>query len=140
MRIFVTGATGFIDSAVVKDLLAAGHTVVGLARSDTSATALTDVGADVVLGSLDDLDTLAKAAAASEGVIHTAHHHDFANVGRDVAAAQDLAALKAMGQALLGSGKPLIITSGPAAPTEDDDGDPGYARYPSEQAAIAMAR
>ena len=140
MRIFVTGATGFIGSAVVQELLAAGHNVTGLARSEASATALSDTGADVVLGSLDDLDVLGKAAAASEGVIHTAHNHDFANVGRDVAAAQDFAAIETMGKALSGSGNPLIITSGPAAPTEDDDGDPGYARYPSEQAALAMAQ
>ena len=140
MRIFVTGATGFIGSAVVQELLAAGHNVTGLARSDASAAALSDAGADVVLGSLDDLDALAKAAAASEGVIHTAHNHDFANVGRDVAAAQDLAAITAMGHALSGSGHPLIITSATAAPTEDDDGDPDYPRYRSEQATLAMAR
>ena len=139
MHIFVTGATGFVGSAVVQELLAVGHSVVGLARSDASAAALSNAGADVILGSLDDLDLLGKGAAASEGVIHTAHNHDFANVGRDVAAAQDLAAIEAMGKALSGSGHPLVITSGPAAPTEDDDGDPGYARYASEQAALAFA-
>lgn len=140
MRIFVTGATGFIGSAVVQELLAAGHGVTGLARSDASAAALSDAGANVIRGSLDDLDILAKAAAASEGVIHTAHNHDFANVGRDVAAAQDLAAITAMGQALSGSGHPLIITSATAAPTEDDDGEPDYPRYPPEQATLAMAQ
>ncbi len=140
MRIFVTGATGFIGSAVVQELLAAGHNVTGFARSDASAAALTDAGADVAFGSLDDLDALQKAAAASEGVIHTAHNHDFANVGRDVAAAQDLAAITAMGHALSGSGHPLIITSATAAPTEDDDCDPGYPRYPSEQATLALAQ
>lgn len=139
MRVFITGATGFIGSAVVQDLLTAGHNVTGLARSEASATALSDTGAEVVLGSLDDLDVLGKAAAASEGVIHTAHNHDFANVGRDVAAAQDLAAIKAMGQALSGSNHPFITTSATAAPTEDDDGDPDYPRYPSEQATLAMA-
>lgn len=102
MRIFFTGATGFIGSAIVKELLSAGHRVVGLARSDASTNALSDAGVDVVRGSLDDLDALRRAASASEGVIHTAHNHDFANVGRDVAAAQDLAAIKAMGQALSG--------------------------------------
>jgi nucleoside-diphosphate-sugar epimerase len=140
MRIFITGATGFIGSAVVQELIAAGHSVTGLARSDTSAAALSNSGADVVLGSLDDHDALRKAADASEGVIHTAHNHDFANVGRDVAAAQDLAAIKEMGQALSGSGHPLIITSATAGPTEDDDGDPGYPRFTSEQATLAMAR
>lgn len=139
MRIFVTGATGFIGSAVVRELIAAGHSVAGLARSDASAAVLSDAGADIVLGSLEDVDGLRKAAEDSEGVIHTAHNHDFANVGRDVAAAQDVAAIEAMGQALSGSGRPLIITSATAAPTEDDDGDPDYPRYPSEQAALVMA-
>lgn len=139
MRTFVTGATGFIGSAVVQELLTAGHNVVGLARSDASAAALSDAGVDVVRGSLDDFDTLQRTAASSEGVIHTAHNHDFANVGRDVAAAQDLTAINAMGQALSGSGHPLIIASATAAPTEDDDGDPDYPRYPSEQATLAMA-
>lgn len=71
--------------------------------------------------------------------IHTAHNHDFANVGRDIAAAEDFAAIKAMGSALAGTNRPLIITSGMAAPTEIDDGDPGYARFRSEQATLAMA-
>lgn len=139
MRIFVTGATGFIGSAVVQDLLVAGHEVVGLARSDASAAALARAGAGVIRGSLDDLETLQKSAKAFEGVIHTAHNHDFANVGRDIAAAQDLAAINAMGEALSGTGHPLIITSATAAPTEDDDGDPDYPRYPSEQATLALA-
>ncbi len=139
MNIFVTGATGFVGSAVVRELLKAGHRVTGLARSDASASALSDAGADVVLGSLDDPDAMRAAAVASEGIIHTAHDHDFANVGRDVAAAQDLAAIEAMGAALSGSGHPLIITSGPAARTEEDDGDPAYPRYRSEQATLALA-
>ena len=139
MRIFVTGATGFTGSVVVRELLDAGHKVTGLARSDASAAALSDAGADVALGSLDDLDVLRKTAAASEGVIHTAHDYDFANVDRDVAAAQDLVAIEAMGLALSGSDHPLIITSATAAPTEDDGGDLGYVRYPSEQATLALA-
>lgn len=140
MRVFVTGATGFIGSAVVDALFNAGHEVSGLARSEASAVALSAMGASVVHGSLDNLEGLHKAATASEGVIHTAHNHDFENVGRDVAAAEDLAAIKAMGAALAGTHRPLIITSATAAPTEDDDGDPGYARYPSEQATLNMAK
>lgn len=139
MRIFVTGATGFIGSAIVDELISVGHEVFGLARSDANAAALSTAGASIVRGSLEDLDGLQKAAAASEGVIHTAHNHDFANVGRDVAAAEDLAVIKAVGSALAGTGHPLITTSATAAPTEDDDGDPKYPRYPSEQATLSMA-
>lgn len=142
MRVFVIGATGFIGSAVVDTLIKAGHEVAGLARSDASAAALSATGATVVRGSLDDLEGLHNAAAASDGVIHTAHNHDFETVGRDGAAAQDHAAIKAMGAALVETNRPLIITSATAtaAPTEDDDGDPDYPRYPSEQAALSMAK
>lgn len=140
MRVFVTGATGFIGSAVVDTLIKAGHEVAGLARSDASAAALSATGANVVRGSLDDLEGLHNAAAASDGVIHTAHNHDFETVGRDIAAAQDLAGIKAMGAAVVGTNRPLIITSATAAPTEDDDGDPNYPRYLSEQATLSMAK
>ncbi len=139
MRVFVTGATGFIGSAVVEELISAGHEVTGLARSDSSAVALSAAGGNVVRGSLEDLDCLSNAAKASEGVIHMAHNHDFENVGRDVAAAEDFTAIKTMGEALTGTGHPLIMTSATHAPTEVEDGDPDYVRYPSEQATLAMA-
>lgn len=139
MRVFVTGATGFIGSAVVEELISAGHEVTGLARSDSSAAALSAAGVHVVRGSLEDLDCLTQAAKASEGVIHMAHNHDFENVGRDVAAAEDFAAIKAMGDALTGTGHPLIMTSATHAPTEVEDGDPDYVRYPAEQTTLAMA-
>ena len=87
MRVFVTGASGWIGSAVVSDLIEAGHEVVGLARSDASADAVKDAGAEVVRGSLDDLDTLARAAADADGVIHTAYIHDFSQM--EAAAATD---------------------------------------------------
>ncbi len=138
MRVFVTGATGFIGSSVVEELIGAGHAVTGLARSDASAATLAEAGVNVVRGSLEDLECLWLAAKASEGVLHMAHNHDFENVGRDVAAAEDLAAIKTMGAALQGTGHPLIITSATHAPTEAEDGDPGYVRYPSEQATLAM--
>lgn len=139
MRVFVTGATGFIGAAVVEELTDAGHEVTGLARSDSSAAALSAAGVNVVRGSLEDLDGLSKAAKASEGVIHMAHNHDFENVRRDVAAAEDFAAIKTMGDALTGTDHPLIMTSATHAPTEVEDGDPDYVRYPAEQATLAMA-
>lgn len=139
MRVFVTGATGFIGSAVVEDLLSGGHEVTGLARSDVSAAALNRAGVKVLRGSLTDLECLSQAAKASQGVIHMAHNHDFENVGRDVAAAEDFAAISAMGAGLTDTGHPLIMTSATHAPTEAEDGDPNYVRYPAEQASLAMA-
>lgn len=139
MRIFLTGGTGFIGAALLQELLQAGHDVDALARSEAGAARLVAGGARAISGSLDDLDTLRRAAGAAEGVIHLAHDHDFKAVGRTVAAAQDLAAITAMGAALEGSGRPLIITSGTAGVTEADDGPPSYPRYPSEQATLAMA-
>lgn len=146
MRIFVTGATGFIGSAVVRELIAAGHRVLGLARSDGSAASVAATGAEVHRGALDSLESLRSGAGASDGVIHTAFIHDFANF--PAAAETDSRAIEALGEALLGSERPLVITSGTAliAPgrvvTEKDDPDPRLlAAWPrrSEEMALALA-
>src|SRR5580658_4269958 len=127
MRIFVTGASGFIGSAVVPELLEAGHEVVGLARSETSAKTLEEAGAIVQRGDLDDPDGLAKAAADSDGVIHLAFQHELAFGGNfAAAAAADRRAVEAMGAALAEPDRPFVLASGllglPAGrvSTEDD--------------------
>ena len=113
MRVFITGASGWIGSAVVPELIDAGHQVVGLARSDASATALTAAGAEVQPGTLDDLDVLTSAAAASDGVIHLAFKHDIAFTGDFQGAADaDRRAVEAIGETLSGSDRPLVIASG----------------------------
>jgi nucleoside-diphosphate-sugar epimerase len=113
MRVFLTGASGWIGSAVVPELIDAGHEVIGLARSDTAADALTAAGADVQRGTLDDLDTLRETAAASDGVIHLAFKHDLAFSGDfQGAAAADRRAVEAIGEALTGSDRPFLIASG----------------------------
>lgn len=113
MRVFVTGASGWIGSAVVPELIDAGHQVVGLARSETSAAALAAAGAEVHRGSLDDLDSLRSAAEASDGVIHLAFKHDLVFSGNFQAAAEaDRRAIEAFGEALAGSDRPLVIASG----------------------------
>jgi len=126
MRVFVTGATGFIGSAITKDLIAAGHQVVGLARSKEKAAALAASGADILMGSLEDLGPVARAAAEADGVIHTAFKHDFS---RYVANCEDdRRVIATLGAALDGSDRPLIVTSGTGmvrgisgqASTEDD--------------------
>jgi nucleoside-diphosphate-sugar epimerase len=129
MRIFVTGASGWVGSAVVPELIGAGHQVTGLARTDASAAALTGAGAQVLHGTLDDLDTLRSAAAESDGVIHLAFKHDIAFTGDFQGAAQaDRGAIETFGEALAGSGRPFVIASGllGLAPgrvaTERDDG------------------
>jgi nucleoside-diphosphate-sugar epimerase len=120
MKIFVTGASGWIGSAVVPELLGAGHQVVGLARSDSSAQRLETAGAQVYLGDLDDPGGLAEAAAASDGVIHLAFQHEIA-FGGDFAAAgaADRRAVEAMGAALTGSDRPFVLASGMVGLTTD---------------------
>jgi nucleoside-diphosphate-sugar epimerase len=128
MRIFVTGASGWIGSAVVPELLGAGHQVTGLARSDASAAAVAAAGAEVLRGDLDDLDTLRAGAAGSDGVIHLAFIHDFSDFQASVTA--DRRAIETMSAALEGSGRPIVIASGTAAvpghvATERDESAPG---------------
>jgi nucleoside-diphosphate-sugar epimerase len=143
MRVFVTGATGFIGSAIVSELINAGHQVLGLARSDKGSASLAAAGADVLRGSLEDLDSLRSGAASSDGVIHTAFIHDFLNYA--AAAEADRRAIETLGTALAGSGRPLVVTSGtlllrregPFA-TEKDVADPNFPRK-SEGVGLSQA-
>lgn len=142
MKVFITGASGFVGSAVVAELLTAGHQVVGLARSDAAAAAIAATGAEVLRGSLDDLDSLRQGATAADGVIHCAFIHDFSNFAASAAA--DRRAIETLGEVLTGSHRPLIVTAGTAglAPgrlvTEKDAAPAGVPRC-SEPAGLALA-
>lgn len=144
MRVFVTGATGFIGSAIVAELLASGHAVLGLARSEPGAQSLTAAGAEVHRGDLADLDSLRCGAAMSDAVIHAAFDHDFSKFAENCAA--DRLAIEAIGEAIGSSGKPMVVTAGipvgsgrPA--TEDDPPSTGSSpRVSEETAAVLVAR
>lgn len=140
MRVFVTGASGWVGSALVPDLLAAGHSVVGLARSDASAAALIAAGAETHRGWLDHADSLREGAADADGVVHLAFNHDFSQY--EAANETDRRAIQAIGAALEGSGKPFVIAAGvnPSfegqAATESDPPTPGFPR--SEATVITL--
>jgi len=144
MRVFVTGATGFIGSAVVQELLDAGHHVVGLARSQEAAASLAAAGAEVHRGDLEDPDSLRGGAAASDGVIHTAYVHDFSETHDPAAAARtDERAIESLAEALAGSGRPLVVATGivptPGRLSTEDDDVPDSPSYPRVSEPVALA-
>lgn len=146
MRVFVTGATGFIGSAVVQELIGAGHAVLGLARSDKAGASLAAMGAEVQRGSIEDLESLRRGAAAADGVIHTAFNHDFSRWKENCE--NDRTAIEALGTALAGTPRPLVVTSGIALLTPGRLGLEAHApasgptappRVASEEAAATLA-
>ncbi|RUP11036.1 SDR family oxidoreductase [Hyphomicrobium sp.] len=144
MRVFVTGATGFVGTAVVRELLGAGHQVLGLARTDRGAAVLSTIGADVHRGDLEDLDSLRRGAKETDGTIHCAFIHDFSKFAEN--GQIDKRAIEAMGDVLVGTNKPFIVTSGtgliaPGVVITEDMRREASAHVPrvSEQAGLAYA-
>jgi nucleoside-diphosphate-sugar epimerase len=146
MRVFVTGASGFVGSAVVKELIGAGHSVLGMARSDESAALVKAAGAEVHRGSLQDLESLSKGAEACDAVIHTAFSHDFSQLAQN--SDDERHAIAALGDGLAGTHKTLVLTSGLAVipkgkiATENDDALPSSDNYPRgpEEAGAKVAK